>query len=68
MSRNYYSEIHLHFTWHAKLSQPRLTPAVEPFVHPHLKQRIVGTPGLFVTRSVASRRTCIWQSRFRQRF
>src|SRR5438045_2314132 len=48
MSRNYYSEIHLHLTWHTKLSRPLLTPRVEPFVRRYLKQRIVGTPGVFV--------------------
>src|SRR5437899_1149271 len=26
MSRNYYSEMHLHVVWHAKLSRPLLTP------------------------------------------
>src|SRR6187200_800562 len=48
MSRNYYSEIYLHLTWHTKLSQPLLTPPVEQFVHRYLKQRLVGTPGVFV--------------------
>ena len=48
MSCNYYSEIHLHLTWHTKLSQLLLTPPVEEFVHRYLKQRIVGTPGVFV--------------------
>ena len=48
MSRNYYSEIHLHLTWHTKASTPMLTPDVERFVHRWLKKRIVETPGLFV--------------------
>ena len=48
MSRNYYSEIHLHFTWHTKLSQPLLTPKIEPFVHDYLRRRLVGMPGAFV--------------------
>jgi REP-associated tyrosine transposase len=48
MSRNYYSEINLHLTWHTKLSRPMLTPDVQTFVHRYLKQRIVGTPGLFI--------------------
>lgn len=48
MSRNYYSEIHLHIVWHTKDSAPLLTPQVEPFVHRYLKQRLVNTPGAFV--------------------
>src|SRR5438874_7469093 len=48
MSRNYYSEIHLHFTCHTKLSHPLLTPKIEPFVHDYLRRRLVGTPGAFV--------------------
>jgi hypothetical protein len=48
MSRNYYSEIHLHIVWHTKSSLPLLTPHVEPFVHRYLKQRLVNTPGVFV--------------------
>jgi len=48
MSRNYYSEIHLHIVWHTKSSLPLLTPQVEPFVHRYLKQRLVQTPGVFV--------------------
>ena len=48
MSRNYYSEIHLHITWHTKQSAPMLTPAVETFVHRWLQKRIVETPGVYV--------------------
>src|SRR5438093_7726426 len=48
MSRNYYSEIHLHMVWHCKNSQPLLTPDVESFVHRYLKQRLIQTPGVFV--------------------
>ncbi len=48
MSRNYYSEINLHLTWHAKNSLPLLTPHVEPLVHRYVKQKIVNTPGAFV--------------------
>jgi putative transposase len=48
MSRNYYSEIHLHMVWHTKSSLPLLTPQIEPFVHRYLKQRLVNTPGAFV--------------------
>jgi putative transposase len=48
MSRNYYSEINLHLTWHTKESLPLVTPAVEPLVHRYLRQKIVNTPGAFV--------------------
>jgi REP element-mobilizing transposase RayT len=48
MSRNYYSEILLHITWHTKESAPLLTDQIEPFVHRYLKQRLVNTPGVFV--------------------
>ena len=36
MSRNYYSELHLHMVWHTKLSQPLLAPHVEAVVHQKL--------------------------------
>jgi putative transposase len=48
MSRNYYSEIHLHVTWHTRESAPLLTAQVEEFVHRYLKQRLVNAPGVFV--------------------
>src|SRR5947209_15651593 len=48
MSRNYYSEIHLHIVWHTKESAPLLTPQIEPFVHRYLRERLVNTPGVFV--------------------
>ncbi len=48
MSRNYYSEIHLHVTWHTKESSPLLTPDLETFVHRWLEKRIVDTPGVYV--------------------
>ena len=48
MSRNYYSEIHLHLTWHTKTSIPLLTPTVEPLAHRALKHKIVNWPGAFV--------------------
>ena len=48
MSRNYYSEINLHFVWHTKNSLPLLTPAVEPLTHRLLRKRIVDTSGVFV--------------------
>ena len=48
MSRNYYSEIHLHVVWRAKGSSPLFTPVVEPLTHRALRKRIVDTPGAFV--------------------
>ena len=48
MSRNYYSEINLHLTWHTKESTPLLTPRVEPLARRLLRERIVATEGVFV--------------------
>jgi putative transposase len=48
VSRNFYSEIHLHVTWHTKQSAPLLTPDVESFVHRWLEKRIVNTQGAYV--------------------
>lgn len=48
MSRNYYSEINLHITWHTKNNQPMLSSNVESFVQEELRRRIVETPGAFV--------------------
>jgi len=48
MSRNYYSEIHLHIVWHTKLSRPLLSPKVEAVTHAYLRQRIINTPGVYV--------------------
>jgi putative transposase len=48
MSRNYYSEIHLHLTWHTILSRPILTPQLEALAHRALKQKIIDWPGAFV--------------------
>jgi putative transposase len=48
MSRNYYSEINLHFVWHTKLSLPLLTPEIEVATHRYLKQKLVNLLGAFV--------------------
>jgi putative transposase len=48
MSRNYYSEINLHFTWHCKQSEPMLTPQVEPVTHRIIKDRLIKIPDVFV--------------------
>jgi putative transposase len=48
MSRNYYSEINLHLNWHTKDSAPLLTPDVETLAHRCLRERLIGTEGVFV--------------------
>jgi len=48
MSRNYYSEINLHLTWHTKESLPLLTPTVEPLAYRYIKHKLVNTEGVFV--------------------
>jgi putative transposase len=48
MSRNYYSELHLHIVWHTKASMPLLTEEVEPFVHRYLRGYLINTPGAFI--------------------
>jgi putative transposase len=48
MSRNFYSEIHLHVTWHTKESQPLLVPQTEAVVHHYLRGRCCNTPGVFI--------------------
>jgi putative transposase len=47
LSRNYYSEINLHITWHTKDSLPLLTPEVEPVAQRIVKKRAIETPGVF---------------------
>jgi REP element-mobilizing transposase RayT len=48
MARNYYSEIHLHITWHTKESSPLLVPQVEAIAHHYLRGRCINTPGVFI--------------------
>jgi len=48
VSRNYYSQIHLHLTWYTKGSSPLLVPKVEAEVHHYLRGRCINTPGVFV--------------------
>jgi putative transposase len=48
VSRNYYSEINLHLTWHTKESAPLLVPTIEAIVHHYLRGRCINTPGVFV--------------------
>ena len=48
MSRDYYSEIHLHVVWYTKDRSTLLTPSLEPLAHRLLKERIVDTPDVLV--------------------
>ena len=48
MSRNYYSELHIHVVWHTLDSRPLLTPSIEPAVHEELRRRCYEIPGLIV--------------------
>jgi len=48
MSRNYYSEINLHVTWHTKESQPLLIAQIEGVVHHYLRGKCINTPGVFI--------------------
>jgi putative transposase len=48
VSRNYHSEINLHLTWHTKESAPLLTARIEPVAHRLLRQRLIGTEGVYV--------------------
>ena len=48
MSRNYYSEINLHLTWHTKASLPLLTPKIEALTHRHVEQRLINVDGVYV--------------------
>jgi putative transposase len=48
MSRNFYSEIHLHITWHTKESLPLLVPQVEAVVRHCLQGKCINTPGVYV--------------------
>ena len=48
MSRNYYSEINLHITWHTKESAPLLVPKIETIVHHYMRGRCIATPGVYI--------------------
>ena len=48
MSRNFYSEINLHITWHTKESSPLLVPNLEAVVHHYLRGRCINTPGVYI--------------------
>ena len=59
MSRNYYSEINLHVTWHCKDSSPLLTPSVEPLAHREIRHKIVKLRACSSMKSAALRPTFI---------
>lgn len=48
MSRNYYSEIHLHITWHTKESAPLLTASVENVMRHAVRGKCINSPGVFI--------------------
>ena len=48
MSRNFYSEIHLHIVWHTRESLPLLTSEVELLARRCIRQKLINTPGVFV--------------------
>jgi REP element-mobilizing transposase RayT len=48
VSRNYYSEINLHITWHTKESQLLLVSKVEAVIHHYVRGRCINTPGVFI--------------------
>jgi putative transposase len=48
MARNFYSELHLHITWHTKLSRSLLTPEIEAAAHQFIRQKVINWPGAFV--------------------
>jgi putative transposase len=48
VARNYYSEIHLHLTWHTKGNAKLLVPKGEAEVYHYLRGRCINTPGVFV--------------------
>jgi putative transposase len=48
MARNYYCEINLHVTWHAKLSRPLVTSEIEPLVQKYVKKKAIDLGGIYV--------------------
>jgi putative transposase len=46
MSRNNYSEINLHFTWHTKSNTPVLIEMIENRLYQYIKHRILETKGV----------------------
>jgi putative transposase len=52
MSRTYYSEIHLHMTWHVKVGHRLLDPEIEPIAHDALRQKALETRGVIVHLAV----------------
>ena len=48
MARNYYSEIHLHLTWHTKESSPLLVPKIEAAAHHAIRGKCIRSDGVYV--------------------
>jgi REP element-mobilizing transposase RayT len=48
MSRNYYSEINLHYTWHTKESLPLITPEVEEMLFAALREKAARLGGVYI--------------------
>jgi putative transposase len=46
VSRNVYSEINLHFTWHTKSNMPVLIEMIENRLHQYIKHRVLETRGV----------------------
>src|SRR5438874_13559230 len=48
MSSHIFHEIYLHLNWHAKESQPLITPTLEPAIYDFIKDRCRKANGVFV--------------------
>lgn len=48
MAHSYYSEIHLHLTWHTKTSAPLLTPEVEEMSFAVLREKCAALSGIYL--------------------
>jgi putative transposase len=48
MSHAFYSEIHLHITWHTKANRPTLTPEVEKEAHAAIRRKATSHRGVVV--------------------
>jgi hypothetical protein len=57
MARTYYSEIHLHLVWHAKLSRPLLTAEVEAVAYRAIRQNRLILQACSCTKWAVRKRT-----------
>lgn len=46
MSKDFFSRIHLHITWHTKRSYPALVGNLESLAHQFIRERVERTPGV----------------------